>query len=59
MNSQCSIRGTASSAGHTLRLDLGLTFAGSFQGEKKIYMIAIDNSGALSAWVEAGTWTVP
>ena len=26
---------------------------------KRIYMIATDRSGALSAWVEAGAWNVP
>ena len=57
-NSQCAISGAASSDGDRLQLDLDFNFAGSFSGAKKIYMIATDKSGALSAWIDAGAWNV-
>ncbi|MGA8029093.1 MAG: Ig-like domain repeat protein [Bryobacteraceae bacterium] len=59
-NSQCTISGAGTStaiAGNNLTLNLAVTATSSFTGVKNIYMLATDNNGKESGWVNAGTWT--
>jgi hypothetical protein len=58
-NSQCTLAGTGSSfstSGNNLTLKVALTFAGSFVGQKDIFLYA-DGKTSSGAWVKEGTWT--
>jgi len=58
-NSQCTLAGTGSSfssSGDNLTLSVALTFAGTFAGQKNVYLYAAGKT-ANSGWVQKGTWT--
>ena len=63
-NSQCSVDGLRTAinrnTGSPTRVSLvvGLTFTGSFGGNKVIYIAARDKVGLNSGWIPAGTWNV-
>lgn len=60
-NSQCVLdpaRSTASSSGSVLTLDLAVSFKSSFQGDKTVYMQAIDAAGLTAGWEAMGAWAV-
>jgi uncharacterized repeat protein (TIGR03803 family) len=59
-NSQCTLNGrgtTVVGSGPTLTLNLSLTAASGFVGEKNIEMWVSDIQGKSSGWQTAGTWT--
>lgn len=61
-NSQCTIRGTGSSAvgsGNNFTLTLNLSFAPSFGGSKVIYTAARDNGAGNSGWKTLGHSQIP
>jgi hypothetical protein len=61
-NRQCSITLNSSSvsvSGTTLTLNLAMSFASGFAGDKDIYMFASNASGANSGWQQRGSWLVP
>lgn len=61
-NSQCSLNVAATTvvlSGNTMTLNLPMTFQPGFNGQKNVYMHAIDISGAKSGWQQLGTWVVP
>ena len=61
-NNQCTLTGSGSSAtssGHTLTLNLALTFAAAFGGAKNIYLYDANQQNLNSGWQTRGTWTVP
>jgi probable HAF family extracellular repeat protein len=58
-NSQCTLNLTESDAtvnGNDVTVVLNVTFAPTFTGLKKIYMLAASSSGGSSGWVRKGTW---
>ncbi len=61
-NSQCTIRGTGSSAvgsGNVFNLTLNISFTSSFRGSKVIYTAARDNGAANSGWKTIGSSQIP
>jgi len=61
-NSQCRIDLTDSGAvksGNTLTLTLHLTFHVDFSGNKVVSLMARNNGGQATAWLDRGTWNVP
>jgi hypothetical protein len=59
-NSQCSVTGgSASASGNNLTLNLTMTFAPGFPGNKTLFGFAHDLGGRTSEWQALGTWTVP
>jgi uncharacterized repeat protein (TIGR03803 family) len=59
-NSQCTVNGrgtTVVGSGSTLTLNLSLTAASGFVGEKNIDMWVNDMQGNASGWQTEGTWT--
>jgi hypothetical protein len=59
-NSQCTVTGASSSAGGSgknLSVDLDITFAPSFTGQKTIYMYATNKDGKSGSWEAKGTWS--
>jgi uncharacterized repeat protein (TIGR03803 family) len=59
-NSQCTVNGrgtTVVGSGSTLTLNLSLTAASGFVGEKNIDMWVNDIQGNNSGWLTLGTWT--
>jgi hypothetical protein len=59
-NSQCTISGSGTSvvrSGDTLTLKLAVTASSTYNGKLSIFMYAVDNSGAKTAWTNEGTWT--
>jgi Chitobiase/beta-hexosaminidase C-terminal domain len=59
-NSQCQINtgsATASGSGNDLTVKLPITFLSGYLGLLQNWVVAYDNSGANSGWVELGTWT--
>ncbi|PWU00629.1 MAG: hypothetical protein C5B51_24755 [Terriglobia bacterium] len=59
-NSQCSVNtatASTSATGTTLRLNLPVTFIGSFHGLKNTYVLVNDNASQSSGWQQTGTWT--
>jgi uncharacterized repeat protein (TIGR03803 family) len=59
-NSQCTLNGrgtTVAGSGSTLTLNLSLTAASGFVGEKNIDMWVSDMQGYNSGWQTEGTWT--
>jgi uncharacterized repeat protein (TIGR03803 family) len=59
-NSQCTLNGSGTTvvgSGSTLTLNLSLTAASGFVGEKEIDMWVSDMQGNSSGWQTAGTWT--
>jgi uncharacterized repeat protein (TIGR03803 family) len=59
-NSQCTLNGSGTTvvgSGPTLTLNLSLTAASGFVGEKEIEMWVSDIQGNNSGWQTAGTWT--
>ena len=48
---------TAYDAGTGLELGVGLTFNGTFVGQKNIYLYAAGSTGKNTGWIKAGTWT--
>ena len=58
-NSQCTVNVAASSfsgAGNELTVNVSVTFAVTFTGEKNVYMQARDNGGLASDWLLLGSW---
>jgi len=58
-NSQCTLDLTDSEAtvsGNDVMVLLNITFAPTFTGLKKIYLLAANSSGVSSGWVRKGTW---
>jgi hypothetical protein len=58
---RCSIATgwSRSMSGNTLTLNLPMTFsAASFGGAKNVYVNVFDIYGAVTHWVQTGTWTV-
>lgn len=58
-NSQCTINAALSSfsgSGNNLTVNLSVTFAAGFTGEKNVYMQAIDNGGLTSDRLLLGSW---
>ncbi|MGA8028721.1 MAG: alpha-amylase family glycosyl hydrolase [Bryobacteraceae bacterium] len=58
-NSQCTINATGTSvapSGNNLILNLSVTASTNFTGTKNIYMLATDNDGKQSGWLNKGTW---
>ncbi len=61
-NSQCTIRGTGSSAvgsGNNLTLTLNISFSASFTGSRVIYTAARDNGSGNSGWKTIGASQIP
>ncbi|MEZ5404312.1 MAG: hypothetical protein R2729_31825 [Bryobacteraceae bacterium] len=61
-NSQCTIRGTGSSAvtaGNTITLVLNIGFSSGFGGRRLFYLAARGALGGNSGWLPLGIWTVP
>lgn len=61
-NSQCAVSGAGSStalSGNNLTVNFALTFPAAFAGDRNVYLLGIDSSGANSNWWLTGTWTVP
>ena len=61
-NSQCTINGTGSStsaSGNTLTVNLEVTFAPSFAGNKVFYLAAGSKTQPNSGWWPLGTWDAP
>jgi hypothetical protein len=61
-NSRCTVHGSGfstSTSGNTLNVTFTSTFASSFQGDKNVYIEAVDNTGTFAGWRFAGYWTVP
>jgi hypothetical protein len=59
-NSQCTLNATSSSvstSGNNLTVNVSLTFAGTFAGERNLYLIASGLGGQSSGWVLGGNWT--
>jgi uncharacterized repeat protein (TIGR03803 family) len=59
-NSQCTLNGSGTTvvgSGSTLTLNLSLTAASGFVGEKEIEMWVNDIQGNTSGWQSLGTWT--
>ncbi|HYW48330.1 MAG TPA: hypothetical protein VE959_36030 [Bryobacteraceae bacterium] len=61
-NSQCTVNASGSSAvgnGNTLTLILNVSFTGTFDGNRVIYLAARDSTDANnSGWQASGSWTV-
>ena len=60
-NSQCVLRGVGSggtSTVDTLSINYNLQFKTAFTGSRNIYLQAVDNTGVIQSWKQAGTWTV-
>ena len=64
-NSQCSLTasnssGSTASGVGTLdtTVNYSLTFSAPFAGLKNTYLLALNDSGLNSGWIQAGTWTV-
>ncbi|WP_228486843.1 beta strand repeat-containing protein [Paludibaculum fermentans] len=60
-NSQCTLSGsgaTAVSAGNTLTVTAGLSFAVGFAGTRQLYLNAAALSGEETGFAAAGSWTV-
>jgi len=59
-NSQCTINMASSSESfssqNTVTLNLNVTFAPSFTGERNIAIQAVNNAGATNSWAVFGTW---
>jgi hypothetical protein len=58
---RCSIAagGSRTLSGNTLTINLPMTFnTASFGGAKNVYVDVFDVSGAVTHWVQTGTWTV-
>jgi hypothetical protein len=61
-NTYCRVDFAASSAslsGQTLTLNVAMSFKVAYDGTKNIYAYASTNTGAITDWQVAGTWTVP
>jgi large repetitive protein len=61
-NSQCTINAAGSSVsagGNTLTLNLAITFAQGFAGNRVFYLAARNNSTGNSGWQAVGSVTVP
>jgi hypothetical protein len=61
-NGQCSValaNTTRTVSGNNLTVNAAMTFAGTFNGAKNIYMDAVSNAGTSSGWPDRGDWTVP
>lgn len=61
-NKQCTLDASVSStstSGTSRVLNIGIVFGIGFGGQKKIYLLAIDQSNASSDWQQRGTWLVP
>ena len=59
-NSQCTLRGTGSSAvvsGNNLTLVVPITFKAAFVGAKGIWTNATDTNGVQAGWPQVGMWT--
>jgi subtilase family serine protease len=57
-NSQCILAGagtSVSTSGNTLTVNFALTFTGTFNGSKNVYLGA-NSANASSGWVELGSW---
>ncbi len=60
-NSQCTINGattSATGAGNTLTLTLGVSFKPALQGKQTIFAYALDNANLNSGWQTLGSWTL-
>ena len=60
-NSQCVLKGVGSggtSTVDTLSINYNLQFKTAFTGSRNIYLQAVDNTGVIQSWKQAGTWTV-
>lgn len=60
-NSQCQVKLVNSSvavSGSTLTVVLDVVFAEAFAGQRNVYGLATDTSGASGAWKQLGSWTV-
>jgi hypothetical protein len=50
---------SASTSGNTVTVVLPVSFtAGSFGGAKNAYLVAFDNAGLLTHWVQGGTLNI-
>jgi hypothetical protein len=60
-NGVCSLSGTGvsvASAGATLTVQMAVTFASGFSGERRIYANATDSGGVSAGWTQVGVWQV-
>lgn len=60
-NSQCGVAAASLSlapSGHTLTMNVAVTFTTSFVGAKTIFAKATDRSGFASEWTQLGAWSV-
>ena len=60
-NSQCGVAAASlllAPSGHTLTMNVAVTFTTSFVGAKTIFAKATDQSGFASDWTQLGTWSV-
>jgi hypothetical protein len=60
-NSQCVLQGVGSggtSTTDTLSINYNLQFKAPFNGSRNIYLQAVDNTGVIQSWKQAGTWSV-
>src|SRR5262249_17805730 len=58
---QCTLNSAASSSsgsGNTLTVNVSVTFAAGFAGQKNVYLSAGNIAGQNSGWQNLGTWTV-
>lgn len=61
-NSQCTVNGRLTSVlliSNYAQLSASITFSPSFAGTRTVYMYAVNNTGAASAYQAMGTWLVP
>jgi hypothetical protein len=60
-NRQCTLSGSglgATQSGNNLIVTFPVTFSGSYQGSKNIYLLTYDIQGRSGGWQKMGTWDV-
>ncbi|MBN9662464.1 MAG: SBBP repeat-containing protein [Acidobacteria bacterium] len=60
-NSQCQVKLVSSSvavSGSTLTVALDVVFADAYAGQRNVFALATDASGASGPWKQLGSWTV-